>query len=183
MLCVNVTAPPGRCRTWTFCLEQETKLTQHRSDLPGLCFVPGLCRTFPVDNVWFMDHCLPLLELPAPCLRSVLLALWPDPRDLAALSCCCKATAELCADQEIWLEVILRRYGPSALPGQAPEAGAQVWSKIAHATRGICSIYHGQVCHVPVLCPFLVAVFPLFLTLLDPHLGGHSGTNACRVAV
>lgn len=95
-----------------------------------------------------MEHVLPLLELPAPCLRSVLLALWPDPRDLAALSCCCKATAELCADQQVWKTVLLRRYGASALPGEAPEAGVQVSEA---AGSGMLAAGRAQLRPAPVL--------------------------------
>jgi hypothetical protein len=104
-----------------------------------------------------MEHVLPFLELPAPCLRSVLLALWPDPRDLAALSCCCKATAELCADQQIWKDVVMRRYSPSALPGEASEAGVQVGS-----SQRLCK-WHRTCTPAPHSCaaPYLSALFTL----------------------
>jgi len=65
----------------------------------------------------------PLLELPAPCFRSVLLHLWLDVRDAASLSCCCKATAEACNDDQIWKELLMRRFGAGALPCEKPPAG------------------------------------------------------------
>jgi hypothetical protein len=77
---------------------------------------------------------LPLLDLPGPCLRAVVLELWPDLKDVAALSCCCTATAQLCADQQLWKELMIRRYGKSVLPGEA--AGGMHNAAVA-AVRGI----------------------------------------------
>lgn len=71
------------------------------------------------------DATLPLLDLPAPFLREVLLALWQDPRDVAALSCCCTAALALTNDQLLWREIVLRRYGPNSCPGLPPTPGQQ----------------------------------------------------------
>jgi hypothetical protein len=83
--------------------------------------------------------CMSLTELPTPCLRTVLLALWSDPRDLAAASCCCQALAELCADQQLWRAVpSTRRYGVPELPGTAPalcEASSKGLAKL-------CSVFN-----------------------------------------
>ena len=72
------------------------------------------------DSNALEDSCmLPLLDLPGPCLRAVIVELWSDLQDVAALSCCCTATAQWCGEQQLWKELLIRRYGKSALPGEA----------------------------------------------------------------
>lgn len=90
------------------------------------------------------DSCmLPLLDLPGPCLRAVVLELWPDLQDVAALSCCCTSTAQLCGDQQLWKELLTRRYGNSALPGEAAagmhNAGVAAAHRLCRAAEGHCS--------------------------------------------
>lgn len=116
----------GLCpRTAYPCSLRDTH-SSSRSDLGHPPFRSGSPPLWShmADAMQHNSTLLPLLELPAPCLRSVCLALWSHPKDLAALSVVCTATRTLVDDTQLWKEVLLRRYGRTALPGEAPAGGA-----------------------------------------------------------
>lgn len=100
--------------------QQQQQITLDFPLLSSSCVLLHLWSVTMQHNPTFL---LPLLDLPAPCLRGVCLALWSHPRDLAALSVVCTATHTLVDDTQLWKEVLLRRYGRKALPGEAPPAG------------------------------------------------------------
>jgi hypothetical protein len=85
---------------------------------------------------------LPLLDLPAACLRSVLFALWQEPADVAAFACCSSATKELCDDPLLWRHLLTQRYGPDVLPG-VPGAWLDVHSTPLGTTMRGLEFNHG----------------------------------------
>jgi hypothetical protein len=73
-----------------------------------------------------------LTDLPAACLRGILQCLWPDARDAAAFACCCSTIRNLCDDQLLWRELLVKRYGERVIPGMKPTLGAfAVWLRLA----------------------------------------------------
>lgn len=66
-----------------------------------------------------------LLDLPSSCLRTILLSLWLDVRDLAAFASVSSTAREFSGDNTLWREVLKKRCGPSALPGEPLPPGQQ----------------------------------------------------------
>jgi hypothetical protein len=89
--------PPGcGCTTTTL----ATMTPQTRAHLRrGVSSLAAAAPETPPDTP---PESFPLLDLPAPALRLVLLSLWADAGDCAAFACCSTATAALCDDRHLW---------------------------------------------------------------------------------
>jgi hypothetical protein len=88
---------------------------------------------------------IPFIDLPPPCLRAIVLGLWLDPRDVASLACCCSFLASFCGEQQLWRELLMRRYGKDALPAEQQAPGGwvrQTWASFLSSCSCNCLLMH-----------------------------------------